>query len=177
MIQHADLLKIFALGAQLDAWAAKVSRHLGQQIPEYQSALEANRKDELVHARILTDLGPLFAPHADPYAVTIGNSAMSDDPRWNAALLNVVERRSEIQFKLAWRLCRSGDLLQIAADEARHVALGREILRHLVLTPDTLVKVRDFLNEVDGVSGSVDVEGLRGLNERVFQETVDHLFC
>lgn len=177
MIHPKDLPKIFAYGAELDAWAAVISRLLGQQAPAYQAELEKNRLDELTHARILSGLAQEEVDTSAGYSRMLGISATSFDPRWNAALLNMVERRSEIQFRLAWRLCRNGDLLQVAADEARHVKLGREILRSLVVCPTTLAKARDFMNEADRVCGTVDLEGLQNLNERVFQETVDYLFC
>lgn len=173
----SEIGRIFSYGSQLDAWAAKVSRHLGQQLPEYGNQLEKNRLDEIVHARVLVDQLKKYAPDTpfcDPgYATMIGLAAMSDRPLWNATVLNFVERRSEVQFRLAWRHTRSADLLQIANDEKRHVKFGREILKAQGLDKGTIIQVLKFVCEADKLTGTNEIHELDYLNWQVAEELAE----
>ena len=123
---------VIAHGARLDAWAATVSRFLGRQLPDWQEVLEEHRQDEIRHAEMLKGLE---APDVSgAYARAIGTTALEQNPTSNAVVLNLVERRSVIQFHVAARVLPRAEariLRQIAREETRHVRHGEDILRAL----------------------------------------------
>jgi hypothetical protein len=144
-----DARLVLAHGARLDAWAAAVSRHLGEQVPAFAVELEANRLDELRHAAALAGLAGADMT-GSAYAKAIGEAAVSPDPCWNATLLAFIEERSVHQFLLAGRALRNTLLWDIAADEQRHVETGVALLGHLGVTEVQIEEIADFVAGVDG---------------------------
>ena len=171
LLADSSLKLIFAHGARLDAWAALISRSLGAQLPAYRVALEANAADELVHADELSRLAGAYTVSPE-YATKVGGAALTLDPLWNATLSNLVETRSEYQFRLAAR-CETGarraTLLAIADDERRHTGLGRIILHELGATPADLTAAVSFMYAADAGLG-VDTTYLDRLTRRAAVE-------
>jgi hypothetical protein len=124
-----DVSLFLGQSARLDAIAAKATAILQGEYPEWAEALEQNRLDELEHARVLSGLakGVVVSP---AYAGMIA-SYLRATPATVGVILNLIERRSVRQFKMAYRLTRLNDLAQIAHDEERHVKIGTELLRDL----------------------------------------------
>lgn len=122
-----NLPEFFAQGARLDALAARYARFLAQEYPDFAPGLEAARVDEERHSRVLSGLSEgLWVPstYARGYALELDGG-----PTHAALVLNLVERNSVRQFRVAARATGLKALADIARDEARHVLLGRQLLQ------------------------------------------------
>ena len=141
---------VIAHGARLDAWAAAVSRFLGRRLLDWQDVLEEHRQDEIRHAEMLKGLE---APDVSAaYAWAVGMSALGQSTEWNAVVLNLVERRSVIQFHVAARVLPRAEariLRQIAREETRHVRHGEDILRALKPSASLVAEAGWALTEWD----------------------------
>jgi len=150
-------------GARLDAWAARISRGLAKAYPAHAAGFEANRLDELQHAAALS--GMIEQPEIevdDTAIVATGSGATTPHPLLNAIYLNLVERRSERQFRLLARAlpAHRSTFRDIAADEKRHIAYGVEVLRY-ENDPNTLATIlrsQERMNAIDIIDRTVPPE-------------------
>lgn len=116
-----------AQSARLDAIAARATTILQKAYPDWAPTLERNLQDEIRHARVLSELSR--GVHVDPaYAEAVAKH-LSDDPFTVALTLNLIERQSIRQFRLAYRQTGIEALGAIAQDEKRHVKVGTNLIR------------------------------------------------
>lgn len=168
-----DEVQLFlAAGARMDAIAARTSGYLQERLPAFADEFGRNQADEVQHAIALDRLSlgaPVFAGAPKFYedVLRLGRVPVV------LAVLNFIEERSLVQFRLAHRVTPHGDLLQIIADEHRHVALGREALRSLSPTPADLRAARYCVDRFDATLAPSLREGLGRVNASAFQRLQD----
>lgn len=162
-----------AQSARLDAAAARATAVVQEAYPDYAEALEVHRLEELAHAEILARLSRGTDSTAD-YVVTM-TKEMLLGARWTAVMLNLIERRSVIQFRMAGRGLHLMDLRHIADDEARHVRLGTEILRAINVSRPEVNRAAMTLARIDDQMEPALRDGLDRLTYRVTRDLVEIL--